>query len=109
MWKDERLMAKLSLSATGCYEWTGCLDRKGYGRIKKNGKTQFAHRIAWERVNGTIPEGMLVLHSCDNPPCCNVNHLRLGTHQDNTNDMMDRGRGKHAIMADGQRRIVETR
>ena len=53
---------------------------------------QRAHRIAWEFENGPVPDGMCVCHSCDNPPCCNPKHLFLGSHQDNTQDMMKKGR-----------------
>ncbi len=52
----------------------------------------YTHRIAWEEANGPIPEGLHVLHSCDNPPCCNVGHLFLGTAQDNADDKVAKGR-----------------
>ena len=51
------------------------------------------HRVAWECHHAQpIPEGFILLHSCDNPRCCNPNHLVLGTHKDNTHDMMSKGR-----------------
>jgi hypothetical protein len=51
-----------------------------------------AHVYAWEIENGPVPDGMFVLHECDYPPCCRGDHLFLGTHQDNMDDMMGKGR-----------------
>lgn len=82
----------------GCWEWTGFLDNKGYGRMNVArttgvGRTsQGAHRVSWVIENGPIPNGLHVLHSCDNPKCVNPGHLRLGTHQDNMKDASERGR-----------------
>ncbi len=59
-----------------------------------------AHRAAWIEANGPIPEGMNVLHHCDNPPCVNVEHLFLGTAADNTQDMIAKGR---RVAASGER------
>jgi len=75
-----------------CWEWTGFKTRWGYGGFSLNHKSYLAHRVAWELVNGKIPEGMCVLHECDNKKCVNPDHLKLGTHQDNTDDMMLRNR-----------------
>lgn len=82
----------------GCWEWQGCLNIYGYGKVGiprveagRHG-TMGAHRLAWEYTNGPIPEGLCVLHICDNPPCCNPAHLRLGTKRDNTLDMVAKGR-----------------
>lgn len=74
-----------------CWEWRGSLS-KGYGQIKVNGRPLRAHRMAYEVAKGDIPEGMHILHSCDNPKCCNPAHLRPGTHQENMDDMQARGR-----------------
>lgn len=78
---------------TGCIEWVRYRNHFGHGRIARNGKQELAHRLAWELANGPIPAGAWVLHSCDNPPCCNVAHLRLGTPADNVSDRDARGRG----------------
>lgn len=73
-----------------CWIWTKARTPKGYGAYKDN---QAAHRIAWQLANNrSIPPGMHVLHSCDNPPCVNPAHLRLGTQLDNSRDMVERGR-----------------
>lgn len=82
---------------TGCWEWTGRLCNKGYGRIdfcKYNNKiTYFSHRVSYEIFYGiSILKEIFVLHKCDNPKCCNPNHLKIGTQQDNMNDKVNRGR-----------------
>lgn len=75
-----------------CIEWTGYRDKDGYGSRKWKGKTRLVHRVAWEEEHGPIPPGMKVCHSCDNPPCYNVEHLFLGTHQENMDDRNAKGR-----------------
>lgn len=77
---------------TGCIEWTGSSDARGYGQMRINRKAVKAHRYAWERINGPIENGLLIRHKCDNPKCVNINHLELGTHKDNVDDMDKRGR-----------------
>ena len=76
----------------GCLVWKKGVTWNGYGRIKLNGKTQRAHRVMWELMNGPIPEGMIVLHSCDNPPCVLPDHLRLGTVKENNREAYAKGR-----------------
>ena len=73
-----------------CWPWTGGGDR--YGKIKVRRMSVSAHRFAWQVANGPIPDGMSVLHTCDNPPCCNPSHLFLGTNSDNMRDMVTKGR-----------------
>lgn len=75
-----------------CIEWKGSRDGCGYGRRWVDGKNRSAHRVAWEEARGSIPDGLHVLHHCDNPPCYNVDHLFLGTHLDNMHDMAAKGR-----------------
>lgn len=67
---------------------------RGYGIMRVRGKVLKTHRIAWELANGPIPDGLSVCHSCDNPPCCNVEHLFLGTHADNMADMIAKKRDR---------------
>jgi hypothetical protein len=69
-----------------CIEWDKRRNRKGYGERRVNGVHWYAHRYAWFEVNGPIPEGMHVLHTCDNPACVNIKHLWLGTNLDNMKD-----------------------
>lgn len=71
----------------GCQVWTGWLSPGGYGKFKTDGKSTFAHRYAWERANGPIPDGMVIDHACRNPPCVNVGHLRLATQTENTRNI----------------------
>ncbi len=80
-----------------CWGWSGTTN-KGYGRINVGGNMVLAHRVAWELTSGLIPPGMCVLHSCDNPPCVNPNHLFLGTHADNMRDMRAKGRHRYAVV-----------
>lgn len=75
-----------------CWEWKGSRAHTGHGRVRILGKVWLAHRYAWTITNGPIPSGLLVRHKCDNGWCVNPDHLCLGTHQDNTNDKVERGR-----------------
>jgi hypothetical protein len=79
---------------TGCWLWTGGF-KNDYGEFKWNGKIVAAHRVAWILTFGQIPNGLHVLHHCDNPPCVRPDpehHLFLGTHQDNMADASSKGR-----------------
>ena len=76
-----------------CWEWT-LARNKGYGVISTHGsRIRGAHTVAWELANNQkLPPGMVIRHSCDNPPCTNPAHLLLGTHADNVADRVRRGR-----------------
>lgn len=78
-----------------CWVWQGRTNETGYGRFDDGTP---AHRWAYEFFNGPVPRGKMVLHSCDNPPCCNPKHLRAGTHIENMQEAVDRARihrGRH--------------
>lgn len=80
---------------TPCWEWNGSRSR-GYGRIWVDGVEWKTHRLAYEVWVERIPDGMVVRHRCDNPPCVNPEHLEVGTHRDNSDDMFSRGRQRFA-------------
>ncbi|GAG49732.1 unnamed protein product, partial [marine sediment metagenome] len=90
-----------------CWEWLADKNGEGYGRIQRLGKPYRAHRVAWELANGPIPEGMYVLHHCDNPACVNPRHLWLGTHLDNARDRNSKGR-QASGETHGQAKLTET-
>ena len=76
-----------------CWEWTASKRHKGYGQTRFMGRGgRKAHRVAWEITNGEIPNGLFVLHKCDNPGCVNPGHLFLGTNRSNIDDMLSKGR-----------------
>jgi hypothetical protein len=75
-----------------CWEWNGARTDRGYGHKVIGRRHMSTHRLAYEWANGPIPPGLHVLHTCDNPPCCNPNHLRLGTQHENLIDMVRKGR-----------------
>lgn len=85
--------SKLITTNTGCKEWSGCRFQQGYGVVRLHNKNVKAHRLALEfNLGRPIRMGMDVLHSCNNPPCCNPEHLREGTNQENVNDKLLSGR-----------------
>ena len=90
----KRFWAKVDKTKS-CWLW--CASTRGngrYGNFYFDGKNQQAHRIAYQIKHGTIPEGMHVLHRCDNTLCVNPEHLFLGSHKDNMLDRNLKGRAK---------------
>jgi hypothetical protein len=95
---EVRFWSKVTLSE-GCWEWAAACDGAGYGSIGidtggtwKDWKIVKTHRWMWEFIHGPIPGDLFVLHKCDNRKCVRPDHLFLGTHLDNSNDKIAKGR-----------------
>ena len=90
---EERFWSKVSEpDANGCRNWLAYCSKKGYGQFRLNDEIKKAHRVAYELIKGLIPEGLHILHSCDNPKCVNPEHLSIGTNNDNVKDKMNKNR-----------------
>ncbi len=90
---DVRLWSRIDRNGDGgCWNWTGGLNAHGYGQIMEAGRNMRVHRLVWEKTQGLIPPGAVLCHRCDNPRCCNPDHLWVGTKADNSADMVSKGR-----------------
>ncbi len=90
---QQRFWSKVDkLGPDECWNWLASKRTAGYGHFRLGKTMKSAHRISWLFVHGPIPEGMFILHICDNPSCVNPDHLFLGTHQDNADDKVNKGR-----------------
>ncbi len=89
----QRFMLKVMLEESGCWMWIGArFSGLGYGAFFMLGKTEYAHRASFRIFKGPIPTGLEILHSCDNRWCVKPDHLSADTHQQNMQDISDRGR-----------------
>lgn len=88
----ERLQQKFTVAPSGCWEWNSPRPDNRANTFLYQGTVQIAYRASWKIRNGAIPDGLCVLHRCDNGLCVNPEHLFLGTHMDNRNDMLSKGR-----------------
>lgn len=117
-WRDpqrivERFWARVEKGHPDeCWPWKGARKKQGYGTVAFLRKDRFAHRVAFEFTYGPIPKGMDCCHKCDNPPCCNPNHLFAGTRTENLLDSVAKGRynshlrGKRSMTDEG---VIEMR
>ncbi len=80
--------------ATGCREWKKHCNNYGYGKLTVSGRGVYAHRLSYELCYGPIPQGMDLMHKCDNPRCINPEHLSVGTRSDNMKDCSQKGRAR---------------
>lgn len=106
---ETRFWSKVKVaSPSECWEWIAGTNGS-YGQFTINSKECKAHRVSYElHHKTTIPEGLIVRHKCDNPPCVNPAHLELGTSADNMRDMEERGRGKHPVgMHHGKSKLTD--
>lgn len=102
----QRFWSKVAITANPdkCWEWTRALATGGYGSFydRNIGRNAIASRVAWEMTYGEIPPGMKALHKCDNPCCCNPNHIFIGTQKDNMQDMVRKGRKHRPLYMGGK-------
>ena len=82
-----------------CWLWMGCRNERGYGYISygKNQRLKRVHIVSWLLHFGEVPDNICVLHKCDNRACVRPSHLFVGTNQDNTDDMLRKGRGYNQL------------
>lgn len=117
MTTTEKFWAKVH-KTDSCWVWDASGTQNGYGQFWFRGKLWLAHRVSWILANGTIPNGLFVLHACDNKPCVNPNHLYLGTNSENIKRAAQQGvlgkacgeRNGHCKLTDEQvRRLLADR
>lgn len=95
--EDYRKKVVIPEDAGECWEWGGSRTVGGYAIVHNGRRQMYAHRLSYEIHNGPIPDGLWVLHRCDNPPCTNPAHLFAGTAADNALDREQKGRGARNI------------
>lgn len=96
-WPDttwlEKVLTRIDRTSDGCHEWRGPRKANGYGVATVAAHHVFVHRLI-HAIHGGDPTCQVVMHTCDNPACCNPAHLVGGTYQDNMRDMLEKGRRK---------------
>lgn len=101
----------LKENSNGCMEWQKGRDKNGYGiAVSIRFKINRAHRLSWFLNHGSLPENKWVLHKCDNPSCCNIDHLFLGDGKENSDDMIRKGRKsypKRKLSKEEQKQVIE--
>jgi hypothetical protein len=99
--EQERFWSRVDKAGDGgCWLWTGNAKSRDYGVVPRNRGSVLAHRYSWALANGReIPAGLVVMHTCDNPPCVNPAHLTVGTQADNIRD----AKAKNRILSEKNR------
>ena len=91
-----KIMEHITIDENDCWNWNKCKNKHAYGEIRWRGTKHLTHRLTCESLHGPAPEDKpYALHKCDNPSCCNPDHLRWGTAQENSSDMTTRKRSAH--------------
>ncbi len=103
-----KIRSKILVLENGCHEWTGRKDKKGYGKEGYRSKYVTAHRLLWMFERGPLTKSQWLLHTCDNPSCCNLDHLYIGTPKDNAIDMYCRKRQGKRNYCKGERSNLST-
>lgn len=107
----EKVMARVVVDdQSGCWVWQGGCGFNGYARLRRgaNGKPVYCHRVMFEHHHGPVPEGHVVMHTCDNRRCVNPAHLRLGTQKDNVLDMYKKGRSGRSTLSEKEVRAIHS-
>lgn len=94
------IKARVKITASGCWEWQGARNAGGYGQHRVGEKIWTVHRLTFTLWKGPIKRGQVIRHKCDNQPCCNPRHLVPGWHEDNTRDIVERGRAKRRVFTE---------
>lgn len=92
-----RVLSRTRITETDCWLFEGAKNDRGYGQIRFAGSVKYTHRLIYELVNGNVEAGLFVCHTCDMPACVNPQHLFAGTHLDNMDDMMRKGRRTYPL------------
>lgn len=102
----ESIKNRIIVDDNQCWIWQGFKDRDGYGRMRLNGKERFTHRISYEAWVAPLVDGLVIMHTCDKPACCNPEHLKQGTQGDNNRDCAAKGR-KRKGSENGNAKLTE--
>lgn len=90
----QEILSYTQLEGT-CLKWQGGKNQRGYGQLRVDRRKTLVTHLVWKLLRGDIPQGLYILHTCDNPPCINIGHLFLGTKWDNQLDAITKGRMNH--------------